>query len=42
MIPMDEISRIDAFPLNSGFSNSDQLLIGRPIRSGRMPRVSAL
>jgi hypothetical protein len=42
MIPIDEISRIEALPLNSGFSNSAQLSIGRPIRSGRMPSVSAL
>jgi len=42
MIPMAEMSRIEALPLNSGFSSSDQLLIGRPIRSGRMPSVSAL
>ena len=42
MIPMDEMSRIDALPLNSGFRSSDQLLIGRLIRSGRMPSVSAL
>ncbi len=34
--------RIAAFPLNSGLSNSDQFSIGRLMRSGRMPSVSAL
>ena len=41
-IPMEEMSRSDALPLNSGFSSCDHLPIGRPIRSGRMPSVSAL
>src|SRR3984893_12946816 len=31
-----------ALPLNSGLIKSAQLLIGRPTRSGRTPRVSAL
>src|SRR3954469_7877204 len=31
-----------ALPLNSGLSRSAQLLIGRPVRSGRIPSVSAL
>src|SRR5882724_3975840 len=42
MMPMDGMLRIAALPLNSGFSNSFQLSIGRLIRSGRMPSVSAL
>ena len=42
MIPIEAILRIEAFPLNSGFSNSVQLLIGRLIKSGLIPSVSAL
>ena len=42
MMPMDGMFKIDALPLNSGLSNSAQLLMGRLIRSGRMPSVSAL
>ena len=34
MIPIEEMLRIEALPLNSGLSNSVQLLIGRPMRSG--------
>ena len=42
MMPIDGMFRIAALPLNSGFSSSAQELIGRLIRSGRMPSVSAL
>ena len=42
VLAMDEISKIDALPLNSGFKSSAQVSMGRPIRSGRMPNVSAL
>src|SRR5208282_3675371 len=42
MMPIEGMSRIAALPLNSGFSSSAQELIGRLIRSGRMPSVSAL
>ena len=42
MMPMEAMFRIDALPLNSGLSSSVQLPMGRPIRSGRIPRVSAL
>ena len=42
MMPIDGMFRIAALPLNSGFSSSFQLSIGRLIRSGRMPSVSAL
>jgi hypothetical protein len=42
MMPMDGMFRIAALPLNSGFSSSAQESIGRLIRSGRMPSVSAL
>src|SRR6202795_546223 len=42
MMPIDGMFRIEALPLNSGFSSSDHELIGRLIRSGRMPSVSAL
>src|ERR1700722_10386822 len=42
MMPIEGMSRIAALPLKSGFSSSAQELIGRPIRSGRMPNVSAL
>ena len=41
-MPIDGMFRIDALPLNSGFRSSAQVLIGRLIRSGRMPSVSAL
>ena len=34
--------RVAAFPLNSGFNNSAQELIGLPIKSGLIPKVSAL
>src|SRR5215468_5282481 len=42
MMPIEGMFRIDALPLNSGLSNSDHDEIGRLMRSGRMPRVSAL
>src|SRR5437588_12586946 len=42
MIPMDGMLRIDALPLNSALSSSDQEPIGRLIRSGRMPSIAAL
>ena len=42
MMPIDGMLRIEALPLNSGFSSSFQLSIGRLMRSGRMPSVSAL
>ncbi len=42
MMPIDGMLRIDALPLNSGLRSSFQLSIGRLIRSGRMPSVSAL
>ena len=42
MMPIDGMFKIDALPLNSGFNNSAHELMGRLIRSGRMPRVSAL
>ena len=42
MIPIEGMLRIADLPLNSGFKSSAQLSIGRLIRSGRMPSVSAL
>src|SRR5882672_1734887 len=42
MMPIDGMLRIEALPLNSALSSSDHEPIGRLIRSGRMPRVSAL
>ncbi len=42
MMPIDGIFKMAALPLNSGFSSSFQLSIGRLIKSGRMPSVSAL
>ena len=42
IIPIDGIFKIEALPLNSGFNNSAQVLIGLFIRSGRIPSVSAL
>ena len=42
MMPIEGMLRIEALPLNSGLSSSAQMLIGRLIRSGRMPSVSAL
>src|SRR5215470_14637602 len=42
MIPIEGMLRMDDLPLNSGLSSSAQELIGRLMRSGRMPRVSAL
>ena len=42
MMPIEGMLRIAALPLNSGLSSSDQCSIGRLIRSGRMPSVSAL
>ena len=42
IIPIEGIFKIEAFPLNSGFNNSAQLLIGLLIKSGLIPRVSAL
>src|SRR3954463_11861524 len=42
MMPIEGMLRIEALPLNSGLSSSAQLVIGRLIRSGRMPKVSAL
>src|ERR1700755_3402723 len=42
MMPIEGMLRIEALPLNSGLSNSDQELIGRLMISGRMPSVSAL
>ena len=42
MMPMEGIFKMAALPLNSGFSSSAQELMGRLIRSGRIPRVSAL
>src|SRR5471030_3128028 len=42
IMPIEGMFRIEALPLNSGFNNSAQEVIGRLMRSGRMPRVSAL
>ena len=42
MMPMEAMFRIDALPRNSGLSSSVQLSMGRLMRSGRIPRVSAL
>ena len=42
MMPIEGMFRIDALPLNSLFSSSAQEVMGRLIRSGRMPSVSAL
>ena len=42
IIPIDAMFNIEALPLNSGLSSSVQLSIGRPIMSGRIPKVSAL
>ena len=42
IIPIDEMSSIEALPLNSGLSSSAHVLIGLLIRSGRIPKVSAL
>src|SRR6202012_3956105 len=42
MMPIEGMLRIEALPLNSGLSSSAQDEIGRLIRSGRMPSVSAL
>src|SRR5262245_33623893 len=42
MMPMDGMLRMEALPLNSGLSSSAQVLMGRLMRSGRMPSVSAL
>ena len=42
IIPIDGILRIQALPLNSGFNSSAQVFIGLLIRSGLIPRVSAL
>ena len=41
-MPIEGMFRIAALPLNSGFSSSFQDSIGRLIRSGRIPSVSAL
>src|SRR5258708_10276586 len=42
MMPIDGMLRIDVLPLKAGSRMSFQVLISRPTRSGRMPRVSAL
>ena len=42
MMPIEGMFKIDALPLNSLFSSSAQEVMGRLIRSGRMPSVSAL
>src|SRR6516165_7303787 len=42
MMPIDGMFRMDDLPLNSALSSSDHEPIGRLIRSGRMPSVSAL
>src|SRR5438270_1613409 len=42
MMPIEGMLRIAALPLNSGFRSSAHELIGRLMRSGRMPSVSAL
>ena len=42
MMPMVGLSCSAALPLNSGLSRSAQLVILRPVRSGRMPSVSPL
>src|SRR3984885_1993944 len=42
IMPIEGMLRIAALPLNSGFKSSAQELMGRLMRSGRMPRVSAL
>src|ERR1700722_7400089 len=42
MMPIEGMFRIAALPRNSGFSSSAHELIGRLMRSGRMPSVSAL
>ena len=42
IIPMEGILSMEALPLNSGFNSSDQLFMGLFIRSGLIPKVSAL
>ena len=42
IMPIEGIFKIHALPLNSGFKSSAQVFIGRLIRSGLIPRVSAL
>ena len=42
IMPIDGMFNIEAFPLNSGFNSSAHELIGLLIKSGRMPKVSAL
>src|SRR4029077_18019725 len=42
VMPIDGMSRIAVLPLNSGLRSSAQDAIGRLIKSGRMPSVSAL
>ena len=41
-MPIEGIFKIQALPLNSGFKSSAQVFMGRLIRSGLIPRVSAL
>src|SRR5208282_1991026 len=42
MMPIEGTATIAVLPLNSGFKSSLQCSIGRLMRSGRMPSVSAL
>src|SRR5271154_2808699 len=42
IMPIEGMLRIAALPLNSGFRSSAQELMGRLMRSGLMPSVSAL
>ena len=42
IMPIEGIFKIHALPLNSGFKSSAQVFMGRLIRSGLIPRVSAL
>src|SRR3984957_17361748 len=42
IMPIEGMLRIAALPLNSGFRSSAHELIGRLMRSGLMPSVSAL
>src|SRR5258708_2258089 len=42
MMPIEEMLRVDVLPLNLGSRSEVQLSILEPMRSGRMPSVSAL
>ena len=42
IIPIEGMFRMQAFPLNSGLRSSAHVFMGLLIRSGRIPKVSAL